>query len=124
MSYNVQQIQDKIANDDYSFDRKPEVQAAYDQDILIKQSRLWESLFNNDDQITMRRNEYPYNLTSNCDHYIIWSSYHIDQITAQQIAYNYLSVIKYKDFVVWKNPESKQSVENVCHYHLIVEFYE
>lgn len=68
----------------------------------------------------LRRNEFPYILPKDCEHYVLWLRNASRYFNETEIKTS-LETMLDRDFVFWMNPAVKQSVPDLVHYQVIVK---
>ena len=125
-------VKSQIKTDDnlFAFGRTTEVQNRYDRfksNISNIFEYLIESLFPNNEEMTFRENDFPYNFDTNEKilHYLIWiNPKKQDKIDKQKITH-FLNVnkskleINIKDYIMFENNPINKSVKTIEHYHIL-----
>jgi len=83
---------------------------------------LWNRIFaNNDNEIIIRKNTYPFNFGEDTEQFVIW----IRDINKDPGIRNIVEMIKKdyldKDYVIYINKISYRSIQSILHYHVIIK---
>lgn len=134
----LKQIQTIIKNKEFAkFYRSEETEQNYqvekEQAIKNLRERLKKERTNPNQRWVIRKNDYPYHLEKNLEHWIVWDLGDYSHITGEvrwevmKKDYNYDKTRKKstlhhtKGWLYWINPPQLRSVNDIPHIHLIKE---
>tara|TARA_Y100000590_G_scaffold470766_1_gene669739 strand:- start:23403 stop:23801 length:399 start_codon:yes stop_codon:yes gene_type:complete len=82
---------------------------------------LNKTLFTNDEDFIIKKNDFPYNTTKDIHHYILWINPKNDAyFTNETIKYNLELFFKNK-YIFFKNNRDNMSIEAIKHYHIFLK---
>lgn len=115
---------------DYFFTRTKSIQQKYEQ-YLKENNNIYDDIINNyfkyNDLFVLKENRFPYNITSNIKHYILWFNPKIYKFNKLHILLNpnYITIILNRyiknKYICFMNVPEKQSIKNIYHYHVFIK---
>lgn len=128
-------IKSKINGDDnmFKFSRTKEVEERYvrfRQNVTNIYQHLMESLFQNDEEIVFKENDFPYKFDCKILHFIIWINPNNKKNITKNKLERYLRKnlnkldVSFTDYILFKNNPINKSVETIEHYHVLIKIEE
>lgn len=125
-------IKSKINGDDnmFKFSRTKDVEERYSRfrsNVTNVFQHLMESLFQNDEEIVFKENDFPYKFDCKILHYIIWINPNNKKKITKNGINKYLCKklleldTSFTDYILFKNNPINKSVETIDHYHVLIK---
>ena len=109
--------------------RKPNIQEQYNRhkifiknnEIDINQNIIAKYLKNS--QVSLHKNDYPYDVEKCIGHYVLWSKYHLTNKEINRFLYNATKQKKYIDYHFFQNTNNLQSIPSIVHYQVFFKMF-
>ena len=72
----------------------------------------------NDIDLKFMKNIFPYNISENIEHLIVWTNSDISEVV--RIFY-LMDLDEFEDYIIFNNVDKIRSIKNINHYHMLVK---
>ena len=115
---------------DIILERTKQIQNKYD---LYKKNplnilKLSQKLFINNDLFVLVKNKFPYNISHNIDHYVLFINPKLKNkfnyaIIYKVVKYKFKLLCMYKPFIIFENIPENRSIKDITHYQVFILKY-
>lgn len=82
---------------------------------------LEETLFVNEEPFIIKKNDFPYNTTSNIDHYLLWINPKYNSYFTNKSVKKQLELFFENKYIFFKNNSNNMSIQSITHYHIFIK---
>ena len=77
-----------------------------------------KSIFEDNKSYSIRKNDFPYDIEPNINHYILWIK--DESLSIEDIIYSSFKIDKKEDILWYRNSPENRSIKNIIHYHIFL----
>jgi len=77
-----------------------------------------KSIFEDNKSYSIRKNDFPYDIEPNINHYILWIK--DESLSIEDIIYSSFKIDKKEDILWYRNSPENRSIKTIVHYHIFL----